>query len=133
MKNYYTILLLLSVLLGACGGGNSQKDTPEETPEETPKEMTLEDDSSLILGKELIEKSDCSGCHKQQDKLVGPSYKEISLKYQNESDASSMLVEKIITGGKGTWGEIPMTAHPQISQADAEEMVKYILSVKNIQ
>lgn len=129
MKNYCTILLLLSTLLGACGGGSTKKDTPEETP----NEMILKDESSSMLGKELIEKSDCSGCHKQQDKLVGPSYKEISLKYQNQTDASSMLVEKIITGGKGTWGEIPMTAHPQISQADAEEMVKYILSVKNIQ
>ncbi len=129
MKNYYTIILLLCLLIVACGKGNTQ----ENIPEETQNKMNLKDESSSMLGKELIEKSDCSGCHKQQDKLVGPSYKEISLKYQNQTDASSMLVEKIITGGKGTWGEIPMTAHPQISQADAEEMVKYILSVKNIQ
>lgn len=129
MKNYYTILLLLSTLLGACGRGSTQKDTPEDTPQE----MTLEDDSSLISGKALIARSDCSGCHKEQDKLVGPSYKEIALKYQNDTEVSSRLAEKVIKGGKGNWGEVPMTAHPQIIQADAEEMVKYILSLKNIQ
>lgn len=129
MKKYFTILSLLIILLSSCEGGNKKKDTQENIQ----NEMSLKDESPLMLGKELIEKSDCSGCHKQQDKLVGPSYKEISLKYQNQTDASSILVEKIITGGKGNWGEIPMTAHPQISQADAEEMVKYILSVKNIQ
>ena len=41
-----------------------------------------------------------------------------------------MLAGKIINGGQGNWGEVPMSAHPQISQADAEEMVKYILTIK---
>ena len=41
-----------------------------------------------------------------------------------------MLAGKIINGGKGVWGEIPMTAHPQINQQDAEEMVKYIFTLK---
>jgi len=129
MKKYFTILSLLIILLSACEGGNKKKDTQENIQ----NEMSLKEDSSLMLGKELIEKSDCSGCHKEQEKLVGPSYKEIALKYQNETEVSSMLTEKVIKGGKGNWGEIPMTAHPQINQADAEEMVKYILSFKNSQ
>ncbi|MEY3435840.1 MAG: hypothetical protein RL335_296, partial [Bacteroidota bacterium] len=62
-------------------------------------------------------------------KVIGPSYVDVAKKY-SERDVK-MLAEKIIKGGKGNWGEIPMTPHPNVSQADAEEMVKYILSMKN--
>jgi cytochrome c len=62
--------------------------------------------------------------------LVGPSYAEVAAKYENTPENVTMLAGKIINGGKGVWGEIPMTAHPQINQQDAEEMVKYIFTLK---
>ncbi|MFN5937672.1 MAG: c-type cytochrome, partial [Sphingobacteriales bacterium] len=76
-----------------------------------------------------IEASDCRTCHQDNAKVIGPSYVDVAKKY-SERDVK-MLAEKIIKGGKGNWGEIPMTPHPNVSQADAEEMVKYILSMKN--
>jgi cytochrome c len=81
-------------------------------------------------GKALIEASDCRTCHKDDAKLIGPAYKEVAAKYPSNDANIKMLAEKIIKGGQGNWGEIPMAGHPNVSQEDAEAMVKYILSMK---
>lgn len=81
-------------------------------------------------GKVLIENSDCVSCHQKDAKLVGPSYKEIAAKYPADEKNIDKLADKIITGAVGTWGQIPMPAHPSLSKEDAKEMVKYILSNK---
>ena len=61
---------------------------------------------------------------------MGPAYADVAKKYENNAKNVKMLAEKIIAGGQGNWGEIPMAAHPNVSQEDAEAMVKYILSIK---
>ena len=92
-----------------------------------PTEVSL---ANAAPGAKLIAASDCAGCHKEYDKVVGPAYAAIAEKYKSTEANISMLANKIITGGKGNWGEIPMTAHPGLSVADAKEMTKYILSIK---
>ena len=79
-------------------------------------------------GKQLVEGADCLSCHKVDGKLVGPSYQEVAAKY-TEADIDK-LATKIIDGGKGVWGEIPMTPHAGLSPDNAKLMVKYILSTK---
>lgn len=79
-------------------------------------------------GLKLIEGMDCLSCHKVDAKLVGPSYQEVAAKY-TEADID-MLAQKIIDGGKGNWGEIPMTPHAGMSKENAQKMVKYILTLK---
>ncbi|MDY3529739.1 c-type cytochrome [Riemerella anatipestifer] len=79
-------------------------------------------------GLALIEGADCLGCHKVDAKLVGPSYQDIANKY-TDADVD-MLAKKIIEGGTGNWGEIPMTPHSGMSEENAKKMVKYILSLK---
>jgi cytochrome c len=81
-------------------------------------------------GKALIEGSDCRTCHKDDAKLIGPAYKEVAAKYESNDKNVKMLAEKIVKGGQGVWGEIPMAGHPNVSQEDAEAMVKYILTMK---
>ncbi|WP_026899051.1 c-type cytochrome [Daejeonella oryzae] len=81
-------------------------------------------------GEVLISNSDCLGCHKVNEKLVGPSYMEVAAKYPATEANKELLVSKIINGGSGVWGEIPMAAHPTISKEDAREMVNYIMSLK---
>lgn len=81
-------------------------------------------------GEELINKSDCLTCHKVDVKLLGPAYQEVAAKYPATDANIEMLAGKIINGGAGNWGDIPMAAHPSISENDAKEMVKYILSLK---
>lgn len=81
-------------------------------------------------GAQLLTQSDCLSCHKEQEKLVGPAYKEVAQKYEASEKNYTYLAEKIISGGKGNRGEIPMTPHPTLSKEDATEMAKYILSIK---
>ena len=78
-------------------------------------------------GELLINKSDCIGCHHKINKLIGPSYTEIAKKYPNNEKNITMLANKVIKGGSGVWGKIPMSAHPKIAANDAKLMVKYIL------
>lgn len=81
-------------------------------------------------GQELISKSDCLTCHKVDVKLVGPAYVDVANKYSATDANIDMLVGKIIAGGSGNWGEIPMAPHPNITKEDAKEMVEYVLSLK---
>jgi cytochrome c len=86
--------------------------------------------SSGSKGEELITKSDCLTCHKVDVKLLGPAYQEVAAKYPATDENIELLAGKIIKGGAGNWGDIPMAPHPSISENDAKEMVKYILSLK---
>jgi len=106
---------------------------PEAAPVATATTPAAEPKAAMPAGKDgaaLIEGSGCRTCHKNDAKLIGPSYQDVAKKYPNTPDNVKMLAEKIIQGGQGNWGEIPMTPHPQISQEDAEAMVKFILIIK---
>jgi cytochrome c len=81
-------------------------------------------------GERLIAKSDCIGCHKLDKKLIGPAYTEIAKKYTNNDKNINYLATKIIKGGSGVWGTMPMSAHSSLRTEDAKSMVKYILSLK---
>ena len=84
---------------------------------------------AIKQGLALIDGSDCRTCHNEKVKTVGPAYVDIAKKY-NFSDANvKMLVNKVIKGGTGTWGQVPMTAHPDLSEEDGTKMVKYIMSL----
>ena len=81
-------------------------------------------------GEKLIAKSDCIGCHKLDKKLIGPSYLDIAKKYESNDKNVAYLSGKIIKGGSGVWGSIPMSAHASLKKNDANSMAKYILSLK---
>ncbi|WKS95763.1 c-type cytochrome [Riemerella columbina] len=97
---------------------------------EEPKATAQNDEaaSGKDEGLKLIEGADCLGCHKTDTKLVGPSYEEVANKY-TEADVD-MLADKIINGGQGNWGEVPMSPHAGLSKENAKKMVEYILSLK---
>ena len=78
----------------------------------------------------LIEGSDCRTCHKDDAKLIGPAYKDVAKKYPSTPENIKTLAEKVMKGGQGNWGEIPMAGHPNLSMEDASAMVEYILSMK---
>jgi len=79
-------------------------------------------------GKKIIETLDCKACHAIGEKVNGPSYMEIAQRYGGED--SGYLVEKIIKGGSGVWGERAMSAHPQLNVKEVTQIVDYILSLK---
>ncbi|MFM8372924.1 MAG: c-type cytochrome, partial [Bacteroidota bacterium] len=76
----------------------------------------------------IMDKTDCYACHKPAEKSVGPSYREVALKYKEQAGAIDLLAGRVINGSTGVWGEVAMAAHPALSQEDASELIKYILS-----
>ena len=83
----------------------------------------------VTKGERLLSENDCKSCHKIKDKSIGPSYKKVAIRYASRTDAVDYLSDKVINGGAGNWGEQAMAAHPALSKSDAEEIVKYILSL----
>lgn len=84
----------------------------------------------MSAGEKLINKSDCMGCHNKVNKIIGPSYVDVAKKYPATEKNINYLADKIIKGGTGVWGNMPMTAHASMKKDDAKLMVKYILSLK---
>lgn len=126
MNKYVAIIALLAIV--SCNKNvDADKESNVMLEEPTVKVM-----DSAAAGKHeglaLIEGADCLTCHKVDAKLVGPSYQEVADKY-TEADVD-MLAKKIIDGGKGVWGEIPMTPHAGMSPDNAKKMVEYILTLK---
>jgi cytochrome c len=76
----------------------------------------------------LASAKNCMACHAVEKKLVGPSYKDIASKYAGQADAVDKLAGKVIKGGAGVWGPVPMPANPQINDADAKKLVLWIMA-----
>lgn len=85
--------------------------------------------SGFSVGQRLIEGSDCMACHVVDRPSIGPSYQEVAKRYAGQAEAEDYLVQKIIQGGGGVWGEQAMAAHPQLAEEDARAMVRYIRSL----
>jgi cytochrome c len=83
-----------------------------------------------LADQALATSKNCMACHAVDKKQVGPSYKDIAKKYAGDAKAVDMLAEKIIKGGSGVWGAIPMPANPQVTPADAKKLSAWVLSMK---
>lgn len=131
MKKSILFLLVCSGVMVACNSGSSsgaKTDTASAAPAAAPA-------TADSKGLELIGASDCTTCHRLHKDApgasIGPSYSEVAAKYAPAADTTvDRLVHKIITGGTGVWGTVPMTPHPALQPADVKEMVVYILSLK---
>ncbi|MEY2704146.1 MAG: hypothetical protein RL407_208 [Bacteroidota bacterium] len=140
MKTTLRVKLVVLALAGftfACGGGDKSAEGSQEASASTntpSAEVSLEekykDDPIYIKGLEKVKASDCTGCHQVDRKIIGPSYADVAAKYDNSEANVTMLAQKVIAGGVGVWGEIPMSAHPGLSEEDAKDMVRYILLLK---
>jgi cytochrome c len=76
----------------------------------------------------LAASKNCMACHAADKKLVGPSYKDVAKKYAGQKDAADKLAAKIMKGGSGVWGAIPMPANPQVNEADAKKLAAWVLA-----
>lgn len=85
--------------------------------------------SRFIIGKSLIAASDCAGCHQEEVASTGPAYVQVARKYRDDPQAEGYLAERIVQGGSGVWGERAMAAHPDLGEAQARQMARYILSL----
>jgi cytochrome c len=132
MKKYLAFFSII-LLLAACGGNNNNANTSTATDSSSTSAAAANDVSSnpdYQKGLALVAKSNCLTCHKVDEKVIGPAYKDVANKYAGNDTAVTYLAHKVIAGGKGVWGDVMMTPHPDLSEADAEQMVKYILLLK---
>lgn len=83
-----------------------------------------------LANADLAQKKNCMACHAVDKKLVGPSYKDVAAKYAGQKDAVDQLAQKVIKGGQGVWGPVPMPANPQVSEAEAKQLVQWIMTQK---
>jgi cytochrome c len=128
MKKLFLLPILFFAV--ACGGGNSSSKT-EEPKKEEAKSEDLSNNPDYQKGLALEAANDCKTCHTIDDKLTGPPFRQVANKYAGMPDTIvTHLAHKVISGGSGVWGEIMMTPHPALSEADAEAIVKYILLLK---
>jgi cytochrome c len=127
MKKAFIMIAALGIL-SACGGGGEKKE--ETKKEETPAVTDNSSNPDYQKGLEIASKSDCMTCHKIDEKNIGPAWRDVANKYAGQDTAVKYLAHKIITGGAGVWGEVPMAAHPTFTQEEAEAVAKYVLLLK---
>jgi cytochrome c len=135
MKKLFILIIVASVsgfTFSSCGG---KKEEPKKEEGEAYNEYETAEPAKasaqdlIAQGETLLNASDCKTCHAIENKLVGPAYKDVAAKYEFTKANASMLADKVIAGGAGNWGEIPMTAHPDLAKGDAEKMAMYVLSL----
>jgi cytochrome c len=97
---------------------------PVALAELKPQEKNNEEKVKAILAK-----SDCNACHNRDVKTVGPAYMAIAQRYENSEKNKNFLIAKIIKGGAGNWGQVPMTPHPDMPKKDVETIVTYVLGL----
>jgi cytochrome c len=78
----------------------------------------------------LATAKNCMACHAVDKKLVGPSYKDVAAKYKADKTAADKLAAKIMKGGSGVWGAVPMPANPQVNEAEAKKLAAWVLATK---
>ena len=83
-----------------------------------------------LADQALAQSKNCMACHAVDKKLVGPAYKDVAAKYKDDASAVDKLAVKVMKGGSGVWGPVPMPANPQVSEADAKKLVTWILGMK---
>jgi len=84
-----------------------------------------------VSGRQLTQTLDCKSCHKEADKSIGPAFLLVAQKYQTDPKAANYLAQKITRGGSGVWGDVAMSAHPNLSADDVNQIVTWILSLAN--
>ncbi len=117
----------------ACGNNSNTATSPGDADKKASAAKTedITQNPAYKKGLEIIGKSNCLTCHKVDETSTGPAYRDVANKYPDTDATVDTLADKIIKGGSGNWGTIPMTAHPELSQDDAKALVKYILLLKN--
>jgi cytochrome c len=122
-----------AIAVVACNGGDNKgtddKKADSSSTSTTPATNTAAAENEK--GLEMVVADNCTTCHKVDEKNIGPAYREVAQKYEATAANIDSLAIKIIKGGQGVWGTIPMTPHPTLSMDSARTMVKYILSLRN--
>lgn len=137
-RNSFLSLLVVvasfSIFFTSCSKTEQESTTQEtttttEVTTKTETEPATQEAASEPEGLKLMKASDCLTCHQQEVTVVGPSFKMIKEKYPLNDANANDLTDKVLKGSVGVWGQVAMPSHPALEKADAEKMVRYILSL----
>ena len=127
----YLVLVALTGILAACGGGDGEKKVADSSATTASTGAAdLSSNPDYVKGLDLIQRNDCLTCHDVATKKIGPAYQEVANKYAGVDTAVDYLAKKVIAGGSGVWGAVPMTPHPALALDSAKALVKYVLLLK---
>ena len=84
----------------------------------------------VLADQALAQAKNCLSCHSIDKKIVGPAYKDVAKKYAGQKDAADKLASKIMKGGAGVWGVVPMPVNNQVNEAEAKKLANWVLSLK---
>lgn len=127
MKKVLVMISFCAAVLIGCNAADNGAKKEEDKKAEPAKTDAAANEKAL----EMIGALDCTTCHKISEKSIGPAYTEVAKKYTASAAVIDDLAGKIIKGGQGVWGTVPMTPHPNLSMDSARLMVKYILTLKD--
>jgi cytochrome c len=137
MSKKLVVVLSAAVLMAACGNNGETKATENKDTAAAATTTTPAPASSANSDKalELIASSDCTTCHRVQKESsgasIGPAYSDVAAKYAPAADTTiDRLVKKVISGGSGVWGTVPMTPHPAMKADDVRTIINYIMTLK---
>lgn len=123
------ILLVFAIagVISSCGGGEKKEEKKDTTTEQKtePAAETLSEKAMAIISK-----SDCATCHKIEEKVTGPAWKDVAKKYAGSDTAVDYLAKKIISGGGGVWGQVMMAPHPGLTMDEAKTLAEYVMALK---
>lgn len=92
--------------------------------------LTLSVAVPAMADQALATAKNCMACHAVDKKMVGPAFKDVAAKYAGQKDAAAKLAAKVIAGGAGVWGPVPMPANAQVNDAESKKLVAWILTLK---
>ena len=84
----------------------------------------------VLANPELARSKICLGCHDVNEKKIGPAFKDVAARYAGQKDAAARLADKVVKGGSGAWGVLPMPANPKVTPEEARQLVAWILTLK---
>ena len=124
----YFCFFLFTLVVASCGGNKKGTNAEEFVANPNASEKPVGADA-ITLGETLVKSNDCSACHHKINAIIGPAHMEVAKKYEFTEDNVKLLAGKIMKGGLGVWGQIPMAAHVDITQDEADAMARYVLSL----
>ena len=83
-----------------------------------------------VAQPEFAKQKNCLACHAVDRKVLGPAFKDVAAKYTGQPGAVDKLAAKVIAGGSGVWGPVPMPPNPQVDPAEAKQLVGWLLTLK---
>ena len=92
--------------------------------------LALASSAPALADLALATSKNCMSCHAVDRKILGPAFKDVAAKYKDNKGAADMLAAKIVKGGSGVWGAVPMPANNQVSEAEAKKLAAWVLSTK---